>query len=399
MVLRPNDTLAGRFSGRASTALSEIALAGGVAAAFVVLGLLALWFARQAGLAKQAEWALALTPMLALSVLSAVLIGLSRRYARAEIAVRVGEAQYRLLADNAIDMIVQADLDATYRYVSPSSRELLGREPHELIGTRPFTSIHPEDMTAYKEALDRLTTAQIDRITTRQRYQHKSGHWIWTEATFRLLRNNQGRPTGYTASVRDISQRHALEEQLREQARTDSLTGLPNRRAFEERLEIEWHRSQRGGAPIALLTIDVDHFKQFNDHFGHSSGDQCLTHVAKIIRQERRATDFVARLGGEEFVLILPDTDTAGAMVVGESIRARIEAAAIAHPGSLHAKVTASIGGAACVPDAGASAADLVQASDLAMYQAKHAGRNRVSVGTEAHGFIQSKMPTPALVA
>ncbi len=297
---------------------------------------------------------------------------------RAEASVAESEARYRLLAENATDMIVQADLDTTRRYVSPACRELLGYAPEELVGTRPLDAVHPEDLEHYRAILESFTRGHTEQAVSRQRYRRKDGSFVWTEATFRLIRDGAGQPTGYVAAVRDISERRQLEEQLRELARTDALTGLFNRRAFEERLEEEWRRALRTGSAFGLLTLDVDFFKQFNDHFGHGAGDACLREVAELLRQDRRATDFAARTGGEEFALLLPETELAGALVVAEGIRARLEAAGIVHPNSPHGVVTASIGVAAFRPQVTESVADLLGASDQAMYEAKRAGRNRV---------------------
>jgi diguanylate cyclase (GGDEF)-like protein/PAS domain S-box-containing protein len=301
----------------------------------------------------------------------------------AEAAAQAGELRYRLLAENATDMIIQADLDTTRRYVSPACRELLGYAPEELVGTRPLDAVHPEDIEHYRAILEGLTSGHTDLAVSRQRYRRKDGSWVWTEATFRLIRNAAGEPTGYVASVRDISERRQLEEQLRELARTDGLTGLFNRRAFEERLEEEWRRALRTGSAFGLLTLDVDFFKQYNDHFGHGAGDECLRQVAALLREDRRATDFAARVGGEEFALLLPETELAGALTVAEGIRLRLEAAGMAHPKSPHGVVTASIGVAAFRPQATQSVADLLNASDQAMYEAKRTGRNKV-VGADS---------------
>ena len=297
---------------------------------------------------------------------------------QAEAELNSSEARYRLLAEYATDMIVEASLDTTRRYVSPASRELLGYDPAELIGTKPLDAVHPEDVDAYREILDELTTGRSELAVSRQRYRRKDGGWVWTEATFRLVRDVGGRITGYVASVRDISERRQLEEQLRELARTDSLTGLANRRGFEERLEEEWRRALRKGSSFALILLDVDHFKQFNDEFGHSAGDDCLKQVATTLSRCRRMSDFPARVGGEEFALLLPETDSEGALVVAETVRQQVEAAGILHPRSPHAVVTASIGVAAFQPQPNRTASDVVRASDQAMYVAKRAGRNRV---------------------
>jgi diguanylate cyclase (GGDEF)-like protein len=132
--------------------------------------------------------------------------------------------------------------------------------------------------------------------------------------------------------------------------------------------------------------LDVDHFKQFNDEFGHSAGDDCLKQVATTLSRCRRMSDFPARVGGEEFALLLPETDSKGALAVAETVRQQVEAAGILHPRSPHAVVTASIGVAAFQPQPNRTASDVVRASDQAMYVAKRAGRNRVVSATNDTG-------------
>jgi diguanylate cyclase (GGDEF)-like protein/PAS domain S-box-containing protein len=293
-------------------------------------------------------------------------------------ALATREARYRLLAENSTDIVIHSDLDTTRRYVSPASFELLGFEPHELIGNRPHEEVHPDDVDELRGILSRITSGASKVGVTRQRHRHKDGRWIWTEATVRLVHDVTAQPTGYVAVIRDISERVRLEDRLLEQARTDGLTGLLNRRGFEERLDQEWHRALRANAPLALLALDVDHFKQFNDHFGHGAGDDCLKMVGQALRQDRRVSDIIGRLGGEEFALLLPDTDLRGAMVVAEAVRACLMALQIPHPGSSHGIVTASIGVAAMPSPPLLTQTDFLTAADQAMYQAKRAGRNRI---------------------
>lgn len=173
-----------------------------------------------------------------------------------------------------------------------------------------------------------------------------------------------------------VHQRRLLEEL----ALIDSLTEIANRRRFVEHFEQEWRRCLRSMTTLSLMMIDVDHFKQFNDTYGHAAGDIVLKQVARTIRAElRRPADLVARYGGEEFVVVVPEIGVAGAQLLAEQIRASIEAQRIPHAEAAGAAwVTVSIGGATCTPNDAEASAELFCRADNALYEAKHAGRNRL---------------------
>lgn len=165
---------------------------------------------------------------------------------------------------------------------------------------------------------------------------------------------------------------------LQEVATKDSLTNIPNRRAFEERLEKSWRHCVRNKKPLALMMVDIDHFKRINDQLGHQVGDECLVKAAKLIsRQVGRPDDMVARWGGEEFAVMLPDTDLSGALKVAEDIR--LIFSEIEMPG--FKAITTSVGVAVCQPQLYQSSDLLMRAADEALYEAKAAGRNRVEKG------------------
>jgi diguanylate cyclase (GGDEF)-like protein len=160
---------------------------------------------------------------------------------------------------------------------------------------------------------------------------------------------------------------------------TDALTGLANRRHFNEVLEAEWQRALRTGGSIGLAMIDVDQFKLYNDHYGHLGGDACLKRVAAVLKDGQRvAADLAARYGGEEFALVLPNTDLAGTQVVAERVRRAVAGLQEPHAKAPHGIVTVSVGIAAFVPSESTSIAHWIEVADAALYEAKRQGRNQV---------------------
>ena len=170
---------------------------------------------------------------------------------------------------------------------------------------------------------------------------------------------------------------------LARQATTDPLTGLANRRLFDDCMSKEWARAGREDRPVALIAIDIDHFKEYNDSFGHPAGDECLKQVAHAIGGTCREIDIAARMGGEEFALLLPGIDAAGAAILAERVRTTIEGLGIEHPHPDHKVLTISLGVAAASPTDSCDAAGLQGAADRALYRAKASGRNGMAVSDE----------------
>ena len=175
--------------------------------------------------------------------------------------------------------------------------------------------------------------------------------------------------------LQDIGEMVISEIELRQIAKTDSLTGTLTRRGFDTEIVREYARAQRSHHAISLLALDVDHFKSVNDRYGHATGDAVLQSLVTAIRSELRIADFVGRMGGEEFVIALPDTDLAGAVILAERIRVRIASAEIEVHGSA-IRITASIGIAAC-DVAQANWTKAFRNADMALYRAKASGRNK----------------------
>lgn len=188
-----------------------------------------------------------------------------------------------------------------------------------------------------------------------------------------------GRLSAVVETLRDLTDEKMAQIALEQLATRDGLTGLANRRCFDDTLHAEWARALRQTQPLSLLMVDVDNFKSYNDAHGHLGGDECLKRVARAVASEMRANDLVARYGGEEFAVILPNQSLKGAAIVAERIRCRVEQLQLPcrfAPGH----VTVSIGAATAIAGPDSHASQLVAIADAALYRAKHLGRNRISL-------------------
>ena len=197
---------------------------------------------------------------------------------------------------------------------------------------------------------------------------------------------NAARYTGRQIALMLVSDQRleAANALLTQLSATDGLTGIGNRRAFDATLQTEWARAARDASDLGLLVIDADHFKSFNDRYGHPAGDECLRLIAEVTeRTLRRPPDFAARFGGEEFVALLPGTDEAGARDVAERVRLAVLDASMAHEGNPVGWVTISIGAASMAPRPGDEAQKLIDLADRALYSAKQGGRNQVRTASD----------------
>ncbi|MGC4030645.1 MAG: diguanylate cyclase [Tepidisphaeraceae bacterium] len=293
------------------------------------------------------------------------------------------ENLFRMLTENSSDVICRMGPDLKIKYASPSATRVLGYTPEAMIGKGPDSFV-PHDEVAQIEAERARETETGHAGTSTTHFRRGDGRLIWLEVTGHPIRDPHGNITSDSVLVmRDITDRKALEQQLSTLALTDGLTGLYNRRAFDDLFEREWRRSLRNGDALSLLLLDIDRFKPFNDTYGHQVGDDCLRAVAGTVKKQlRRPGDAAARYGGEEMAVILAETDAMGAIAVAEQIRLAVEALRLPHVGNADAGgvVTVSIGVATAVAAAGGSTKmpdGLLSTADHALYKAKHAGRNR----------------------
>jgi diguanylate cyclase (GGDEF)-like protein/PAS domain S-box-containing protein len=297
------------------------------------------------------------------------------------------DSTFRSLVENSVDTIFRMTPACEILYVSPAVRRQLGYEPNELLGRVVFDLIHEPDRAIARAAAAKSAEPGVDNSSGTQRWMHKDGHLVWIEVNGRMVRGENGQPNEIIIVTRDISGRKALEEQLEQLATTDALTGLRNRRGFDEVLDREWKRTMRTGSPTSLLLLDLDHFKRLNDAYGHAVGDDCLRTAAQAFRAAlRREIDEVFRYGGEELAAILPHTDLGGAIKLAESVCGVIAGLRVPHRENHEGGgvMTASIGVATALSRDGGTThmpGALLQAADTALYKAKQRGRNCVEAG------------------
>jgi diguanylate cyclase (GGDEF)-like protein/PAS domain S-box-containing protein len=237
--------------------------------------------------------------------------------------------------------------------------------------------VHGDDAAELTAEIGRLLTGEIADFRHEHRLRRGDGSYGWFLARGTVLyRDEAGAALRVIGTHADISERRKMEESLRIMATTDALTGLWNRRCFLEKAEEELLRSERYGHPVALVMVDIDFFKKVNDTWGHEAGDVVLRHVADGLRRNLRKTDFIGRLGGEEFAVLLPEADGPQALVAAEALRRETAALSIGLADGRVVQVTASFGVASA--GVGDNVADVLRRADEALYQAKHDGRNRV---------------------
>lgn len=274
----------------------------------------------------------------------------------------------------------------TFSYIGPQIEELLGWPQESWLTANDWIErIHPDD----RERTTNFCVSQsIEGVDHEADYRALTvnGDFVWIRDVVHVIRKN-GVTTELIGFMFDISERKKMEDELlalnrKLEALTlqDGLTGVANRRLFDQTLKAEWFRAIRERQPLSLIVFDIDYFKQYNDCYGHLMGDECLTRVAQALnKMPLRATDLFARYGGEEFVLLLPKANIDSAIEIAEKCRSVVQDLAIPHEKSGASNVlTISIGVASLTPAPDSEPASLFEVADRMLYQAKQLGRNRI---------------------
>jgi diguanylate cyclase (GGDEF)-like protein/PAS domain S-box-containing protein len=351
----------------------------------------------------------AVSALLIFLVLSLLLIRLLRaEKEEGVIAARLmeSEARYRMLADNSHDVIWTLDIPSRrYTYVSPAITDMCGYLPDDIVGQTIDSRLTPESASQLSRDIDqrlrriaagdpaaRVVVSELEQIC-------RNGEVIPTEVVSSYLHDADGVAHTILGITRNVSERKAAELALREKNRQlqarieevdrlqvalqelavrDSLTGLYNRRYLDETLDREVSRARREGNPLSLVMLDIDNFKRINDTYGHQVGDEALRMLATTLLADIRAEDVACRYGGEEFLILLPSMPLEKAIQRAEAWRTAIEKLSVAF-GNFNLTFTVSLGVAA-YPEHGKTPDDLTRCADQALYRAKNAGRNRVSI-------------------
>ena len=309
---------------------------------------------------------------------------------RIETELKVAQERFRSAFDHAPLGMAMLDLDGRFSEVNDSLCEMLGYPREELEGRRLDSITHPDELDADHEVFEEMRTGRQSSYATERRYLHASGHILHCALHATTLSDSDGQVRALLSQIQDITDRRRQEEQLEYLAGHDALTGLLNRRSFAQALEAHTKMVERYGPIGTVLMIDVDHFKFVNDTLGHQAGDELIVRIAQLLAARLRDSDVVARLGGDEFAVLLPTTDFEAAEAVASDLLETLRSERLTISGS-ERRITASVGIASFEDTTAVSAEDVLINADLAMYDAKEEGRDRIAIFSSDQ-FTQSRM-------
>lgn len=278
-------------------------------------------------------------------------------------------------------LTVITDPEGVIEYVSPIVEKITGYTPDEVIGNTPrmFKSGRT-DAKIYKELWAAIKGKQAWSGELENR--RKDGRYYWESISIAPVVNEDQRLVAFVGISMDITERKEMERQLQELASSDPLTGIFNRRYFMDELEHQLDHAKRYGMPLSLMIIDIDNFKQINDCGGHAMGDEAILQFVEVCKQTVRIVDIFGRMGGDEFAIAMPETDSKSAWVLAERLMELINRLTIRHEGE-ETGITVSIGLASCTIEESSqeSIHTLLNRADKALYQAKRNGRNQIFIG------------------
>jgi diguanylate cyclase (GGDEF)-like protein/PAS domain S-box-containing protein len=294
--------------------------------------------------------------------------------------LREAHERFRSAFVNAPIGMAMSDLEGRILRANPAMGEIVGRLPDDLVGLSVHDLTHPDDRQSSEAEMGRLVSAGSIGYQIEKRYIHVDGHEVWVSASVSCVRDELNEPLYLIGQVEDVTERRALRERLAYAAIHDALTGLPNRELFMDRLDVALRRATRGGHHVAVIFLDLDRFKLINDSLGHDVGDQVLGAVAGRLSSVMRASDALARFGGDEFTVLCDEVDDEGDAVEVAQRLVLAMGQPLALP-SGEVFVSLSVGIALSRP--GQSGAVILRNADIAMYRAKERGPSRIELYRE----------------
>lgn len=286
------------------------------------------------------------------------------------------EQLYRNTFELAAVGIAHIGLDGHWLRVNQALENILGYDGASLQSITLQQVVHPEDVSLDQRERLKLLSDELDKYTLDLRFIHRDGRTLWAEFCVALARDIQHQPLYFIAVLEDISLRKNMTERLKHMASKDFLSGLYNRRTFMQEAARELAHSIQNYQCMSLILLDIDHFKSINDEYGHQIGDEAIKHIAKHLSQSARNVDILARFGGEEFIVVLGNTQESEAAEIAERMRLRLCNNTL-NTDDMTLSVTASFG-VSCSNHSITSLEQLISQADKSMYQAKIRGRNRV---------------------
>ncbi len=306
----------------------------------------------------------------------------ARALRESEAATAESEAKYRSVVDNIREVVFQADAEGRWTFLNPAWEEITGFRVDESLGQRCLEFVHPQDRAGSEREFRQLMAGRQSLAQSEARYLSRQGDFRWFEVNVRPTCDEDGRIVGTAGTLRDITEQREAERKMRYLAHYDSVTGLPNRILALDRLDQWLKASGRADEQVAVLFLDLDHFKKANDTLGHEAGDQLLREAAQRLLADVRDDDTVARFGGDEFLIVAGGLeDGAAAQPVAEKLLKSFR-----DPFQIEGRefmLTASLG-IAIAPDDGTTSQELLRNADIAMYRSKGKGRNTCCYFTPA---------------